>query len=910
MILCGSIALAQSSPAPQVGSIAGAIVDESSGLALANAKVEAQGPTAGTATTDSSGKFEIANLHPGLYHLQVRLNGYQTTVSDQLAVLANESATVTLSMQREAFGSQGLRVIGHTSVRASQSLQRASVVYKSTSVESIEREGYYRVSDFLQTLPQVNVSAATGGSDTPSPGDDQYLDIRGIGGLETVALLDGHPIGFGINRGKNLGYNWEISPTFALRNVDVVYGSGAEGLTPYSAVGGVIDMQTLNPTPEMHAQFKQGWGTFDKAVTSFNATGPITSRLGFAVAAGVQSIDGPYKNSYFYQPAAAFDASAPVGSSVYNLGIYKDDTAVVNRGDMLKFRWGLGNPQNLSHLTVSALSAYYWDDKTGNGDQDYLPYDTALAIGNNALAGYTPPVYATPPPSYGPSAPPPCGKGTFLGTNANGSPWGFGPNGQPDGGHSCVTPQQYAGYENGLQGAGAAYQAFHIADYSLKYEQPTGNGLLTVDGFTNRWFQLYDRTFQMPFFAAPGDNLFTLSPSVSTSGASIADMFAGEKNDIGLGFGYNNYAYQFYQNGAAQPSPTVHDVNVYMQDVYHPSSRYSVYVNAAEKNSSITNTSALDPRVALIYNVNKNDVVRVAAGTTWVQPYATYIDLPYSPIASGALNGNLNCTGLTTIGQVANPSIRPERAVDQEVSFGHRFGTDSQIQATVYSENVSDKIYSEVIPVAGLPAGTIPAATLANFQAAANSGCGGTAALGVNSQNNVGRLLAQGIDINGRARATRNLFFDYDYSVESSALKAADAQVLQNNLTLILGSQLPGVPLHKAQLAADYAFDNGIDVRLTQYYVDTNNAKNSPAYNYGDLTIGVPVRHDGEFNIAIGNLFNQYQQYNGLIGHGVPLPLNQYATAANYAPVIGASATELYGLPPRQIFFTYTAKLK
>lgn len=905
IVLLTSSAFAQS--VTSAGAISGSVVDAATGLPLSNAKVETSGPTHASASTDAQGKFSIANLARGLYRLQVSLNGYQTATSDQIALLGTNTAEVTLALQQQSLGTQ-LRTIGHTTVRASQSLQRASVIYKSTSAEAIESEGYFRIGDMLETLPQVNVSAATGGSFTPSPGDDLYMDIRGIGGLETMALLDGHPIGFGINRGKNLGYNWDVSPTFALQNVDVVYGSGAEGLTPYSAVGGVIDMITLNPTPSLHASFKQGWGTFDKLASTLRATGPLTSRLGFAVAAGVQSIDGPYKNAYFYQPSAAYDASAPVGSPVYNLGIYKDDTAVDNRGGLFKLRWSLGNSNHFSHLTLSALTAKYWDDKTGNGDQDYLPYDTALAIGNTALAGYSPTTSSGP---YGPSNPPPCPNGTFVGTNANGSAWGWGPNGQPDGGTTCVTPQQYATFENGLQGAGAAYQAFHISDYSLKYDQPTGNGTLTVDAFTNRWFQLYDRSFQLPFFAVPGDNLFTISPSVSTSGASVADMVSGKNNDVGLGFSYNNYAYQFFQNGGAQPSPTVHDYNAYFQDVFHPQNgRYEIYLNGAQKYSTITKTWAFDPRLALIYNVSSNDVLRVAAGTAWVQPYATYINLPYSPIASGALNGNLNCTGLTTIGQVSNPNLQPERAVDEELSFGHRFKGDSMIQATVYTENVNDKIYSEIIPVAGLPAGIIDPATLQNFQNAANAGCGGHAALGVNSQNNVGRLLARGIDVNGRQRVNHNLFFDYDYSVESSALQAADVQVLQNNPTLIIGSQLPGVPLHKAQLGVDYTFEGGVNLHLNQYYVSTNNAKNSPAYNYGDLVIGVPVRHDGEFNIAIDNVFNQYVQYEGLIGHGVPLPLNQYATSAMYQPLIGASATELYGLPRRQIFFAYTLKMK
>lgn len=266
-----------------------------------------------------------------------------------------------------------------------------------------------------------------------------------------------------------------------------------------------------------------------------------------------------------------------------------------------------------------------------------------------------------------------------------------------------------------------------------------------------------------------------------------------------------------------------------------------------------------------------------------------------------------NCTGLTTIGQVANPNIRPERANDKEISVGHRFRGDSQIQVTVYSENVNNKIYSEVIPTAGLPGGTIDPTTLLNFESRINAACGtsGLTGVGVNSQANVGRLLAQGFDISGRARVNRQLFFDYDYSTESSSLRSAPADLLRNNLTLIQNAQLPGVPLHKAQIAADATFGKNIDLRLTQYFVSANNAKNNEAYNYDDASLNVPVGH-GSFNIAVQNLFNQFIQYNGLIGHGRPLPLNQYATAANYTPLIGSNATELYGLPYRQIYLNFT----
>jgi outer membrane receptor for ferrienterochelin and colicin len=896
-----------------LSTIAGRVVDASTGLALGGVKVESIGPTARSGTTDSNGRFSLSGLAPGIYQLRLAINGYQTTLSDSFPTLANSTANVTLSISRQQTGSETLRTIARTSTHASQSLQRSSVIYKQESAEAIEAKGIYRIGDFLRTLPQVNLNAATGGSDTPSPGDDQYLDVRGIGGLETVALIDGHPIGFGINRGKNLGYNWEISPTFALRSVQVTYGSGVAGLTPYSAVGGTIDMLTLEPTPQQEVTLTQGYGTYQKLVSALTATGTISKRFGYALAAGIQGIDGPYKNDYFFQPASSFDPSAPTNTPEYRSGIYQDDTSVVNRGYFGKLRYYFGDSSNAPRITFSALAAYYWDNKTGNGDQDFLPYDTALALGNTSLASYAPGTsYAIGSKSVTTN----CPAGQFTALNLSGTPWGYGPNAQPDGGKPCVTPQQYARYASGFQGAGPTWQAFEIGDYDLDYGASVGNTDLEVSTYTNRFNQIYDRTFELPYVVTNGAfglNPFWLQPQVTTTGASVTDQYSGTNNDVGLGLAQNNYAYLFLSNGVQQPSPIVHDDTAYMQDVFHPvNARYNLYVNAAETHSTITNSYSFDPRVALVYDLPGHNVVRVASGVTTVQPYATYIDLPYSPIAFGALNGNLNCTGLTTIGQVADPSLQPERASDEEVSIGHRFGSDSIVQLEAYNENVNDKIYSTIIPAGGLPAGIIPSATLNQFATAINAACGtsGLKGVGVNSEANVGRMLAQGIDLSGRQRFTHRFFVDYDYSIESSQLRSADKTTLENNLVLIVGSQLPGVPLHKASAALDYTFGDNIDVRVQQYWVSANNSKNSPAYNYGDLTVGVPLLQNGTLNIAVSNAFNQFVQYNGLIGHGVPLALNQYATATNYQPLIGAAATELYGLPYRQIFFGYTYRLK
>ncbi|MBV9232869.1 MAG: TonB-dependent receptor, partial [Candidatus Eremiobacteraeota bacterium] len=408
--------------------LSGRVVDQSTGLPIAGATIETVGPTAQSVTSDSNGHFAMDRLVLGLYHLRIGRQGYQTAVSDSFSVSAFQAPVVTLALAPQRTAASGLLTIGHTSTRASQSLQRSSVIYQSVSAEAIQSMGFFRAGDVLRTLPQVNLAVGTtGGSDTPSPGDDQYLDFRGIGNLETTTLLDGHPIGAGLNRGKNFGYNWESSPTFALRDIVVTYGSGLSGLSPYSALGGVANMVTLDPTPRAQWSLTQGYGTFSKLATTITGTGMLGQHFGYAVAYGTQGIYGPYQNDSFYQPGAAYDQAAPRGSAVYNMGVYPYGTGVANRGALAKFQYVFGDPDRPSHLTASAVWSDYWDDKTGNGDQDYLPYGTALALGKSLLASYTPGKPTKPP--YNVSNLPNCPDGTFLGFSVNGNPYGFGPNG-------------------------------------------------------------------------------------------------------------------------------------------------------------------------------------------------------------------------------------------------------------------------------------------------------------------------------------------------------------------------------------------------------------------------------------------------------------------------------------------------
>jgi hypothetical protein len=112
------------------------------------------------------------------------------------------------------------------------------------------------------------------------------------------------------------------------------------------------------------------------------------------------------------------------------------------------------------------------------------------------------------------------------------------------------------------------------------------------------------------------------------------------------------------------------------------------------------------------------------------------------------------------------------------------------------------------------------------------------------------------------------------------------------------------LPLHTLSAALNQSIGTA-QVRYTFHAISANNTKALPAYTYSDLSLTAPFG-PGTAALSVSNLFNQFADNRGLRYEGVPLELNQYATAADYAPVTGAGSTERFGLPYRTIFLSYT----
>ncbi len=899
-------ALAQSRPAPT--EIDGHVVDAQTGLPLAGAVVSIVGQPIST-VSDKNGNFRILGLLPRTYTLSATRTGYQPVNTDSFGVLSGVAAGITLSLQAAPTASR-LTTIGQSSTTAVAALQKASTISRSLDPEALIESGTYRAGDALRGLPDIN-NGITG--DTAALGDDLQLDFRGIGTLETLATLDGHPIAYGVPG----GYNDQLSPVAGLRNITVVYGSGTN-LAGYSAIGGTVDFQTLEPTPDERVTISQGYGQYDKASTQLQLTGTF-DRLGYAFAYGVGSLDGPLKDDYQYQPGAAFDQSAVVpgaNPAVRDLGVYKDDSRAVSRNGLAKIRYALSSA---SSLTFTSLVSSYWNDKTGNGDGDYTTYPLALAQGEADLAGYSPAAVAATYPTLAA-----CPAGTFVATNANGQPNGYGPppKGSPagtlgprDGGVTCQTPQQYAQFNTGYFGAGTAWQTFNFGDYHLGFASTGANQVVRADVFTNRYLNNISRLDALPFVSEPGDSsgAFYASTNVQETGASVSDTLRGRNNDLGLGFTYINTAYDLNfttPGGASIGAPIVNEAGIVLHDIYHPSGGpLSAYFDSTVKRATATNTTNVDPRLSLVYSAPNAGVLRLSAGATTTQPSGNELDQPFVESPPGGAGGgaSINCSA-NTIGSAPSSVLKPERAVDTELAYGRRLGGDSQIQFTLYNDNIYNKLFTTAIPLSVSGTGFISPAYLAEATATIAAVCGGTAnALAteqVSGTFNVAQERARGAMLTGRQRLNPSTFIDYDWTLDSTALISAPLQLLESNVTLVPGAQLARLPLHTFAGAFDHVFGRAVDLRYTVHAFSSGNTKSLPAYNYSDLRVSVPIGA-GLFSATLNNVFNQWGSIEGLRNVGVPLALNKYATAADYAPYLGAAATEQFGLPYRTIFFNY-----
>jgi len=909
--MVGAMTVAASAQTQATASITGSLVDQAGGVSIANADVSLyQGNTRVAQTkSEADGSFAFPAQSPGIYRIEIRAEGYEGARSDDVAVTSgNAIPAFRVALNRSTTNGSQLREIGRVSSSTGRnSVSTSTTISQTVSSDLIRKEGYVRIGDALNTLPGVNVTGLSS-----SVGDDQGINIRGFGSSETQTLLDGHPIG-PTGPGSS-GFSYQVSPSFAIGQTVVTYGSGALGLYGTDSIGGTVDMQTLNPTRTKQFLITQGYGNQGIAQTVFQATGTLNNRFGYALVHAVEGTYGPY-------PTAVRPQNGLLGTDLSDANLsantYTTSGNYLLHNDLLKLKYDFSEKTS---LTASMLSANSWNDKSGNGDNCYFDNNLQLYTAQQIIAGGA----NTYPSNANPGD---AGSITCTGTiavNTNNGP-------------ACYTAQQYAARTTGLVGGGAGpWQAHRVLDFHTRLTSMIGkNNLITVDGFTNRLTTDYNRNLSggtcdqdaTCSSILPKSKKFIggfFSNFVQTTGALLSDDIATERNDFGFGYYFQHQDLtgdKFDNAGSKGVLPTYAiiptqsftegDSNFFVRDDYKASDKTSIYFNGWLKHSTVTEKTTFDPRVSFVFRTSPADVIRLTGGRSDGNP-APNLTSSTPNLNTTPTNITPKCNALTGVGSTSNSLLHPEQSTDLEVGYGHRFGNDSIVQVDLYSSNETNRIFSGVLPVSVLGAGAIPPNLLQQYYARIASFCPGKTPtlndLSVSTNYNAATARFRGIELSGRARVNRQFYVDYTYDVQSAVYNDLSDTLLARNVFNINGAQLNGLPLHKGSIGLDYSSRGGFETRLDTIYLGNGNAYYRPAFAYSNASFSQRFGKYTTLNVGVLNIFNSASSSLYDIGGSVWQPENKFGTDLSAIDQAYNQQTAALGLIPTSVTVSITRR--
>jgi outer membrane receptor protein involved in Fe transport len=911
--LCATGAFVRGPASAQVAAtqIVGTIVSQEAGLGISGATVTlAQGTNAVAVTaTNGAGNFTFGNVAAGEYSVIVRAAGYTQTRIDGIVVITGSSTAVRTPLRRaQTSAASGLREIGRTNAtsRASSLASTATIQY-NVDPDQIQSQGFLKAADAIAQLPGVNI---TGGPHTV--GDDTSIDIRGLGAGEVRPLIDGHPIGpLGVYSPDYFNYN--NTPYGLLDNINVTYGSGASGLYGVDVIGGTIDFQTLSPTTNPHGDVLQSFGNDGTAETLVKLTGTI-GKFGYAFGHDVTGTYGPLAPGPVFQgarpnnnenlnnggaclPASGGPPNITSCNTALNTYSVSGNFKVLN--DLAKLRYTF-TPSTA--LTLTAYDSNTHADSTGNGDNDYLPYATRLAVVNASKQS--------------------CPGGYLAVTDTNPA--------------ACLTAQQFAAATSGPDGGGEdRNRGTSLQDFSARLTSQIGMNALSFSAFSD-YYNFHKNSDAAAgldptgtFFVGTG----TYLDNYLTHGFLATDDIATLKND--LGFGYfvehqqtdgNNRAYDATTNTVSfVPQSTLGegDYSFFLRDNYTLGDRVATFVNIWDRRSSVTRHTTVDPRISLVVKPTARDVVRLTAGQADGDPAVT-------TVAANALSGVTNPSSLNptcnpavpnVVASGGNPDLLPERSSDLEAAFGHRFWSDTSVNVVAYVSSVKDQIFSGAFPITPFAlANPAIAGSLAGFAAKINAACNTTFTaadisqrLGLSGYFNSASALFRGVEASGRIRVAPWIRFDYSYDIQSSQQFGEPVNVLINNPFILDGGQIYAIPLHKFNVGADYTGVRGYEAQLQLYYIGNNNTLNRPAYTYYNAFLSKSIGRALSLTFSAYNVFNQSSQSYGYFGEQLAAPTNPYYTGDSSAigQIVGigpGTPEELFGLQPRLLSIQVNAR--
>ena len=173
------------------------VVRDSSGAFLPGVTVETASAAliekVRTATTDSTGQYQIVDLRPGTYTITFSLSGFRTVRREAVAV--SGAGVITINAELSVGGvAETITVTGETPVVEVQSVRRQAVLENQTISELPAARGYGAILAAIPTLQGA-------GANSSSSVNPSFFSAHGGPGNEGRVMLDGLSVGAAFNGG-------------------------------------------------------------------------------------------------------------------------------------------------------------------------------------------------------------------------------------------------------------------------------------------------------------------------------------------------------------------------------------------------------------------------------------------------------------------------------------------------------------------------------------------------------------------------------------------------------------------------------------------------------------------------------------------------------------------------------------
>lgn len=244
----------------QVGKVSGKVISsKNEGLISSIVTISFDVFTKSVAT-DYNGDFNINNLKPGTYKVTAKYTGFETTVTENVVVKANQTTTLNIVLfekQRQLKDVNIKAKVKRDNVSALLIMQKnAASVGDAISAETIKRSPDKSTSDVLKRVSGASIQ------------DNKFAIIRGLNERYNAAYLNGSALPSSESDRK--AFAFDIFPSNMLDNLIITKTATPDQTGEFA--GGIILINTKNVPDENFQSFSFGLGlntltTFKEKIT-------------------------------------------------------------------------------------------------------------------------------------------------------------------------------------------------------------------------------------------------------------------------------------------------------------------------------------------------------------------------------------------------------------------------------------------------------------------------------------------------------------------------------------------------------------------------------------------------------------------------------------------------------------------